>query len=457
MGRTFFKQSNPWGTRRHIRILIYLFLPAFFAFYIPAMDAKGTEGDAAYYLAGAYNLVHHGTFSGERGGSDPKPDAYRTPAYSWFLSLGMRILPPVKGADTSWFTDRTQKLLPNEYVWLKYMQLPLLLAVAIMTGWLVLDVTGRKGYAHTAVWIMAFHPFLQRYVKRFYTELFGSFLISLFSFVFYFALKKRSLLLFLASGVLLGSVTLTFPQWKYVMPCCFLAVFIYGLLEKEGRKKILGGALLLLIGYQCLVYPWQIRNEEMLGRNYISGRGGSILLLRAYYDKMPWDAYASSFLYWTYGLPKYVLKKFVDREHYYYLDSNDPNGAIGKTRVEKSQIQKQLGVRSHELDSHLMKISIRRILDNPVRHLLVSIPLGYRSLQDPTFSVFNLVVYAFFLYSVVHYMRSRKWMMLCLFVPVLVIVGFNALVTHGLPRYTWPLTPLVWVGALAGVSLWREK
>jgi hypothetical protein len=443
----------PWSGRRHMLFALLVFLPLFFGIYaVKIAPTHRPTGDARYYLAGAYNILEHGTFSSQRVDGEPTPEAHRPPAYSWFLAQGMRFIPALEGADHSWFTGQADTLAP-EFVWLKYMQVLLLLGIAMLVAQVVFDLTGRFSYAQWALWIMAFHPVLHRYVQRFYSELFGTFMITCFSTVFYYALKKRNVLLFGLAGLLLGAVTLVFPQWKYIMPVAAVSVALFGLLEKNGRKRLLVGAVLLLVGFQCVVLPWKTRNENLFDREYISGRGGSILLLRAYYDQMPADAYASSFLYWTYGLPKYLLKTFVDEEHYSYLVRDNDGSAIDLTRREKERLAQSVADDA-AFDKTLMSVALKRILEHPVRHLLVSIPIGYRSLQDPTFSVFNLVVFFYFVYAFFSCLRGREYVVCCLLAPAAALVCFNALVTHGLPRYTWQLVPIVWTGALYGWFRW---
>lgn len=455
------KRSNPlkghWTTKKHLFFLVFIFVPLFFSVYLVKIHpTHKPTGDAQYYLTAAYNLYQYNIFSGQRGEGIPTPEAYRPPAYPWFLAQLMHAIPVFEDVDTSWFQKQGNELA-HEFVYLKYVQILLLLVIALLVAFTVWDMTGKLCYAQWALWILAFHPVLHRYVQRFYSELFGIFLITCFSALFYRAMKKRSAILLGLSGVMLGATTLTFPQWSYVMPFVVGALILFGILERKSRYRLLTGALLLLIAFQCVIQPWKIRNEEVLGRNYISGRGGAILLLRSYYDQMSLETYLGSFLYWTYGLPKYLLKKYADPQCYSYLVHEHAGSAIDLTRMEKIELLEKYGDDRPDFDKLLMKISINRIFEHPIKHILVSIPIGYRSLQDPTFSVFNLVVFFFFFYAFGKALFRKKYEICCLLVPAIALVCFNALVTHGLPRYTWQVIPIVWIGAFAGFSMWREK
>jgi hypothetical protein len=56
------------------------------------LDAENGRGDAAEYYRYAWNLVHHGIFSGDvAGDAHPHSDSYRDPAYPAFLALLMSL------------------------------------------------------------------------------------------------------------------------------------------------------------------------------------------------------------------------------------------------------------------------------------------------------------------------------------------------------------------------------
>ncbi|SKA82531.1 hypothetical protein SAMN02745704_01571 [Paucidesulfovibrio gracilis DSM 16080] len=450
-----------WDRRRHLLVLLLLFVPVFFGFSLGKMEPTAhPAGDAPQYLNGAYNLLQHNVYSSQSAPSPsmvPEPDAFRPPAYAFFLSLGMRVLPPLWDADASWFHDNKAHALDPAYIWLKYLQVLLLLATALAGAWMVYDITKSPAYAHWCLWLLAFNPVLQRYVERFYSEMFGIFLVTMFAASLYKAMRDRSFPYFCLAGLLFGGVTLTFAQWEYVLPFVALSLPVAALFTRRDRGRILAGFVLLLLGVGLVVGPWHYRNSQLLHRHSLSDRGGKVLLLRAHYNRMDPATYGASFLYWSYGLPKQLLKAFADEQTYQFLDREYPEGARISALQEYGELSETFRDDPAALDGHLRSLAIQRILEHPVRHLLVSIPIGFRNIQDPTFSVFMVLVYGMYAYGMVAALRQRRFDMVCALLAVIPLVSFNALVTHGLPRYSWQITPLVWSGALCGLHAWRRR
>lgn len=101
-------------------------------------------------------------------------------------------------------------------------------------------------------------------------------------------------------------------------------------------------------------------------------------------------------------------------------------------------------------DLILKKESIERIKAHPVRHLLMTIPVGFRLMMNPMFSVFYIGVYALFCLAVWKAVRRGDWILTALFASPFMLFAFNALATHGLPRYNGHAAPLLIFGAVTG-------
>jgi hypothetical protein len=62
------------------------------AHVLQPLDEPGGWGDAAEYYRYAWNIVHHGIFSGDVAGTvNPRPDSYRDPAYPAVLAFWMAL------------------------------------------------------------------------------------------------------------------------------------------------------------------------------------------------------------------------------------------------------------------------------------------------------------------------------------------------------------------------------
>lgn len=448
-----------WQPKWHVYLILGLFIPVFFTVYLLKIHPQvHPAGDTPSYLAGAYNIKTFNVFSDERGKVSPTPKALRTPAYSWFLAQSMKYVPGLDKADYSWFMSPEQKELSAEFIKLKYPQLFLLLGIAGMTAWLVLSITGKKSYGQWALWITAFHPFLSKYVDRLYSELFGVFVITLFTFLFYLALKHGKALLSLLAGAALGCVVLTFAQWTYVAPICFVTIAIYGITQRQRLTKTLVTALIFIAGFTAVTHPWTMRNQDLFKKDVISGRGGDILELRSHLDMMPIETYLASFCYWSHSpLLKKPLKAFVDREHYALLDSDDPSSVYAMVEQTRVRVHKEFPDNPLMADNKQLNESKKRILAHPIRHILVSIPIAFRGMMDGTLSLFNLPIYFFFVYAFFMGIKRKNWLLAATLAPAGALLAFNALATHGHPRYSGQVVSIVWVGALAGLNIYLQK
>lgn len=283
-------------------VFLLVFVTVFVPFYGIKLDHRGVGGgDEVDFLRGAYHLVHNNTFSETPNRDIPVPGVRRAPGYAFFLSLGIRITPSLRDHDFECVFDFKKGVAqePKALVYLKYMQAFLLLLTALMIGWIVLDSTGRLVPAYFALWLVGFHPFLERYVNRLYAEILGAFLMTLLTVLLYLGLKRKNILSLVIGGFVLGCMTLTFSQWKLVAFVTIPSVALCVLLMREKVGRMLLGVALMAVMWFAVFHPWELRNKELTGRQFLSSGGGAVLHTRALYDLMPWGAYWSSFAYWS--------------------------------------------------------------------------------------------------------------------------------------------------------------
>ena len=440
------------------RAAVALFLAVFCLFYGLTLDHKGVGGgDELGYLRSAYHLVHQGVMSDTPHREDPQPTARRAPGYPFFLSLGIRLVPGLANHDFPCVFEfkRGADQEPQALVWLKYMQAVLLLATALMVGWLVLEFTGRRIPAYLALWLVGFHPFLMRYANRLYAETFGAFLMTALTVALYLGLKRKRILPLVAAGLLLGCLTLTFSQWKLVGMVTVPSVLLYILLTREKAARLLAGVVLMTVIWVSMFSYWEGRNEGLTGRRFLSAGGGAVLQVRSMYDTMPWSAWFSSFAYWSRSpLLKNGLTRFVDKRYWVALDRDDPEGVYRTARKHREELAREMSFSDEktrvEVNFRLLDESLKVIKAHPVRHLLTSIPVAFRSMMNPLFSVLYIAVYVLYLQAVWRALRRRDWLLAVLLASPLALFGFNWLATHGLPRYSEQAAPLLVFGALMG-------
>ncbi|GEM_PF-2767089 len=441
------------------RIWIFcVFLPLFVVVNAVKLDSGSVDGDAVAYVRCAYHILKHGTYSIDNSRKIANPTAVRPPAYSWFLAQVMRVIPGLDEDGYAWVFPSQGKIhAPKNFVVVKYVQALLLLCTAFMIAWLARELTGSKRAGMVGLWCTAFHPFLSSYVNRVYVEVFGAFLITLMTAFLFLALKRRRAVFFILAGALFGAIVLSYAQWKYIWPFTLFTLLVFALRNKGHLYKNLVCVFLFALAAFAVFHPWELRNEKLLGNAVISAGGGSVLSVRAHYNLMGPEAYASSFLYWSRSpVLKWALKRFVDKKHYEVLMRDDPAGVYHKQKAYRKLMSRKYD-RFIDFSRALRAEAVQLILQHPVRHILMCIPVAYRGMMNGTFSVFYIAVYALFGYGLWKAIRHSQWVVCSLLASPFFVYCFNMSVTHGLTRYNEQVTPLLVLGAIVGYCTWRRR
>ncbi|MCF8098917.1 MAG: hypothetical protein K9K65_13835, partial [Desulfarculaceae bacterium] len=88
------------------------------------------------------------------------------------------------------------------------------------------------------------------------------------------------------------------------------------------------------------------------------------------------------------------------------------------------------------------KVAIRKILADPWRHLLASIPLAWRGLFADVWWV-TLPGFACLFYLGVSSLRRRDWPLLAFVLPAIFLFSFHSLITVNAARFNSPLVPVL--------------
>lgn len=440
----------------HALFVALALIPLLWLYYGLNIHDRGVGGDAIQFIATAYNITHHGVFSekaSEHGA--PQPDAMRPPVYPLFLAGIMSVVPDFQTDDFSWFFDGKQlpKGPPHLKI-IKYAHVFLLMLACLLAHYLTREITNNVWCAHAAFILTAVHPFLYRYVNRYYSELFTAFLVALFTALFYLCLKHRRRGLFALAGVTLGLLTLTKAQWYYIaIPCTAYFVFV-GLLQFQSRRRLLLGALIFSLCFSATILPWKMRNDAQFGRSFITERGGTVLDLRSRYASMTNAENLASFFYWSRtGTIRSLLDGFMQPEEYANLVREQ--GYYNQALQRYNELEKQ-----HPravADKMQFNEAARRLLANPWGYVKTLPALTYRGMVDGNISVFNLLIHALFWTAALAAVRTKRWNEVGIFLPTAMLIAFNSLVTHNISRYNATGTVLLMVGLVAGVKLLADR
>jgi len=205
-----------------------------------AVVLNPVRGDAVQYYSYALNLVNHATFAKDTPGSTSiTPDSYRDPGYPFFLALWMKGF----GAGDAWYAAvlLTQSLLGA---------LTVALATQLGKYWL------SSPWAILAGFLMAIWPHSITINGYLLSETLFSFLCTLGMFLCITAYHKKSTVLAVLAGLVLGAAALT--NAIFLPFGLLLAIFLIW-------RKYIGKGIFFAVVLGALLLPfcWAIRNSQI--------------------------------------------------------------------------------------------------------------------------------------------------------------------------------------------------
>lgn len=421
---------------------------------LDTVTGRRVEGDSAQMLAMAYNLLHAGVLSTDtpRDGETPEPSAYRPPGYPVFLAAVMAWTPALREA-------RWGELARAHYRRLRpvfRIQHLLVLLVAYVVCFLVWRETHSPWLAllplplivYTPVPFLTDNALAEYYAMQLLAETLATALLALGTLFLVLAVERRGAVWFAACGAALACLALTRASFVYLGVPLAAAFAGAAWRRPAERRRWLVGAALFAGLFHALVGAWMLRNHENFGRWFVAERGGAVLNIRAEYDEMTGVEYAASFLYFS-SQPalRRALERGFPEAAYRRLDRSNPESFYRRGRARRDVLQAVHGD-SVRADALLADEAIRRIAARPVDHLLVTLPLGFRGICVNRHLALNLFWSLSGLAALGFAVRRRDAGLLALLAPALYSLGFNALFTHNIPRYTAPSLPLVWAGVV---------
>lgn len=454
------------------------------------MPFEVPRADQSQYLAYAYNLLHHGTFS--TGASrTPEPDQRREPGYPLLLAAGMALHPGLHTEEsTKRCIVRGRPPCLAAVTGLKLINLLFLGLSGITVFAAVLAVTHQPVAAWLGfLWLMASATY-GSYVGRFFPEVIVGFLVVALSLYLWRLAtdppRRRSWFL---AGLLLGALVLIKATYYYLAPLLALALAAQARFQQKTplREALLLGTL-FLAGTLALTLPWQLRNAISTGTTAISGRAGLVLTVRANFDELPAGGLlgaASTFTPSGTSLQRFLEERWLTPEVAAMLEPpNDP-----KTRGYQRQreLAKPNGLTAYdaELDRMLKTEALERIKVNWRGHLRVTPLMGYRGmfvdrgigiiparvdpevgtrrtlfdnapawfLPAPLLQNFLLFLPAFAAFGFC--LLTGRWPLVFLMVPAAYLFALQALMTHYIGRYSVALIPaLVVISTVSATASW---
>jgi hypothetical protein len=201
------------------------------------------SADAREHFFSAYNLVHHGVYSGDvtlpaAAHPPPEPDAVRSPGYPLFLASLGTPEPTTAFVRRITFAQATLGVLS---VWLLFL---------ISTRFL------RPGWSHVAALLAAISPHLAVMSTYVLSETLFTFLLFASTYCSIAALRRPRVGLFLLAGVLWGLCSLVRPTTQ-LLPILALA----GTVAVPILRPYLRSTAVMFAGFLLVISPWFIRNQ----------------------------------------------------------------------------------------------------------------------------------------------------------------------------------------------------
>ena len=241
---------------------------------------------------------------------------------------------------------------------------------------------------------------------------------------FFLKYKKKYLVLLSVSLALLILTKAIFIYWFYLI--IFLWILLILLIKIRNYKYLFTSYrfnsinLKKLIIFYLLVmfiqFPWQLRNFYETGNFSISTQGGNVLSERVEYMKSSYEELKFSFIWY---LPRSEIKdKIVKKMGYKNFISFDEANKSSHYRVssenERGLVLSQLGWKDKKNPKKVFDKSLDIILQDPVKHISLSVIFLFRSLFLETYES-NLSSYQYYLTSLTHW-PSTIFLIIFLFI-----------------------------------------
>ena len=425
------------------------------------------SGDQNHWLTMAATLSRHGVLSRDgvepAPGTRPAPTSYREPLYPALLALQISRHPALSHMTVPEVLRGSLGAPGLES--LQGAQVALHFATALLVAWIFWRLTGSVLGAALVFPLVAFSPTLAAEARLYRNEGLAAFLLTAASAALLLAVERPSPLRFAGAGLAVGLLALTKAMFATIwLPVLLLGAWA-GLRRGWGRRRTVVALAAFAFAFTTTLGPWMARNLHHFGHAHLTQRGGAVLYLRALYDGMNRDEYWASFVRfsdfeWTERVGDRI--PFESKRHLLRWE----DGSFYEIFKERrTKLADRLGS-VREADRALLAEAVGIILAHPVRHLLVSIPLGLRGVFVEEDLAWLSPGVSGALTSVILFGALSGWAVLAFWrgdhalaavlLPALFAWAFHTLLTHNIPRYNAICIPILYLcAALSAAAAWR--
>lgn len=437
----------PSGLSRITSLLaLLLCLAAASLYWIAHRPANFTGGDEGAYLAAAYHLLNHGTFS-EAPVSDviPAPAVGREPGYAVLLAMLMAWDPV--------FRSFTPACLQAEDACdaaiLHAPQMANLLLIGLAGFVLFATVRLAAPASPIAAWIAAIYIVANvemnadwYYVQSDYLAVL---LVTLVMLATAWATRGKGCSRWMVVGAALAALIFVKAVFLVFAVIAAVVALTAAILALHGcsRRTIVASVLAASIVWSIPVGAWMMRNAGVAGDlRFTDNRAGVALNTREVFNHWTTEQYLASFVYWTRGFgddlaerwfaPETVAPFLIDNPDGFYLTRQNGHGDDVRSVMAKTGLNWTAAAK--QVDAALLSA----ILERPITHLATTIPVFYRGLWVDEFIVLGLPA---LLWVLIAGIRRGQIVWLLLVAPGVFNLLFYPLVSLNVDRYQMTAVP----------------
>jgi hypothetical protein len=436
-----------------------LFLLAF-AVLLPAILLRPpkwlSDFDQYFYVSIAYDLLHHGVFS--NGAFDnvdstktvPPPGRFFGPIYPGLVAV-LAGLDPRFGKAVACIVEVNERVHEGSQCEaydrpVRIVHAALLaggvLAIALASEVLFLGVFWLTGVL--AVLALLADVDLFSFVM---TESATFFLYSLAAWLLIRGLKAPTFDRLLLAGLAFGLLTLTRTAYLALAVVCPVLILLASRAVGTSGRKVACQMLGLALGWAVVIAPWLARNAVSTGHLGLTEEYGSAALIERFaYNSMTEAEFLLAFPYCLPGIGEPIASHLaesnaMDRFVYY-----KPNSFFHAGRGHRDKLVEEYG----RLDPLIMRLIAAEFRENPWRHLLVSVPLGWCGMWVGGW--LGLLLVPFFGLAIVTAERPKKVFLVLYSAPAFAMLVLHALIANQYTRYN-----LILIGPFSIATAWLIK
>ncbi len=411
--------------------------------------------DQRFYLGIAYDLRQHGTFTdgfsyaGGGPGTIRPPGMRFSPLYPALLAATASVDPGLRaGMSCVEATAGRDAGCPRRAPVIRGLQFVMLAAFYWMLWIAIAGAAGsrRAAWIGLAIGLLA-APLLLLSVNTLMTETLSLVLSAAACTLAAIAVRRppsKRARWWAVTGLVLGLCILSRPAFLYLFYASLLCGFALLLLRPamRQRSRILAA---FVAGTALPVLPWVLRNAVVLHRAALSfGYASHTLVQRIAFDAMTPREYGMSFVCWLpdgSGLGSLIAGRHAC-DRFGWDEHPDSFYSIGNGPLMQRTLAAAGG-----WPHHMGYLVHHYLLAEPLRHLLVSIPLALRGMYVNHW--WGVLLAPVSVWAMVRAGRCRNWPVLLLSLPAWFLLAFNAVVAVNQPRYNLLLVlPFSLAGAL---------